>query len=299
MNTKIFVMAGLAVTFGAVSYFAGNSWLDTQAQARISKLESEQPAVKMETVVVTTAQVRFGQKLTPENLKEVAWPADAMPEGAFKTVAELTEKGERKAIKTIEPGEPVLAVKVTGENGRAGLAGIIAEGMRAVTIPVDLVNGVGGFVMPGDRVDIVLTKKDADDGEQAAKIIMENIKVLSIDQDADRADEGARVAKSVTLETDAPGAQKLALANSVGRLSLLLRSAGDEDKGGTTTLSENSFDETAAAPAKADAAGENFFGFLNEKKKRFATVSVVKREEVVQHSVPATDVEETTNNGGQ
>jgi pilus assembly protein CpaB len=153
--------------------------------------------------------------------------------------------------------------------------------------------------MPGDRVDIVLTKKDAEDGEQAAKIIMENIKVLSIDQDADRADEGARVAKSVTLETDAPGAQKLALANSVGRLSLLLRSAGDEDKAGTSTLSANSFDDSAAAPDRADAGGENFFGFLNEKKKRFATVSVVKREEVVQHSVPATDVEADSSNRGQ
>jgi pilus assembly protein CpaB len=300
MNSKIFVMAGLAVTFGAVSYFAGNSWLDSQAQARISKIESEQPAVKMETVVVTTAQVRFGQKLTPENLKEVPWPAEALPEGAFKTIAALTEKGERTAIKTIEPGEPVLAVKVTGENGRAGLAGIITEGMRAVTIPVDLVNGVGGFVMPGDRVDIVLTKKDADDGEQAAKIIMENIKVLSIDQDADRADEGARVAKSVTLETDAPGAQKLALANSVGRLSLLLRSAGDEDKSGTSTLSANSFDDASGTPAKADAASdENFFGFLNSNKKRFATVSVVKREEVVQHSVPATEAEGEANKSGQ
>lgn len=295
MNTKVLVMAGLAVTFGTVSYFAGNSWLESQANARVSDTRSEQPAVAMSTVVVTTEQVRFGQKLTPEKLKEVPWPVDALPEGAFKTIADLTAKGERKALKTIESGEPLLAIKVTGENGNAGLSGIIAEGMRAVTIPVDLVNGVGGFVMPGDRIDIVLTKKDNEDGDQAAKIIMENIKVLSIDQDSDRATEGARVAKSVTLETDAKGAQKLALANSVGRLSLLLRGSGDTDASGTSTLSSGDLDE----PNKASASGgdDSLFGFLNtNKKKRFATVTVVKREEVVQHSVPATESGENKNN---
>jgi pilus assembly protein CpaB len=282
-------MAGLAVSFGAVSYFAGNYWLESQAKARVDNERSAEPAVPLSTVVVTTEQIRFGQQISAEKLKEVAWPADAVPEGAFKTIAELTEKEGRRAIKTLEAGEPVLTVKVTGDNNRAGLAGIIAEGMRAVTIPVDLVNGVGGFVMPGDRVDIVLTKRDNDDGEQAAKIIMENVKVLSIDQEADRAEEGVRVAKSVTLETDAPGAQKLALANSIGRLSLLLRSAGDEDAAGTRTLSADDFDDAKRASAAGD---ESLFGFLNTNKKRLTTISVVKREEVVQHSVPVSGADE-------
>lgn len=288
MNSKILVMAGLAVAFGGVSYFSGNYWLESQAQARMSEIENGKPDVALSTVVVTTEQIRFGQKVVAEKLKEVSWPADAVPEGAFKTIPELVEKGERKAIKTMEAGEPVLAVKVTGENGKAGLSGIIADGMRAVTIPVDLVNGVGGFVMPGDRVDIVLTKKNEENGEQAAKIIMENVKVLSIDQDSDRANEGARVAKSVTLETDATGAQKLALANSVGRLSLLLRGSGDDAGGGTSTLSADDLDDTQ----KASAAGgdDGLFGFLgNNKKKRFATITVVKREEVIQHSVPVSE----------
>jgi pilus assembly protein CpaB len=299
LNTKVFIMAGLAVAFGAVSYLAGNSWLESQAQARLDAIKSEkQPAMEMATVVVASVQVRFGQRLTPENLKEVPWPADAVPQGAFRKVGEITDKGERKAIKTIEPNEPVLAVKITGENGRAGLAGIISEGMRAVTIPVDLVNGVGGFVMPGDRVDIVLTRRDEENGTQEAKIIMENVKVLSIDQDADRTDESARVAKSVTLETDAPGAQKLALANSVGRLSLLLRSAGDEDKAGTGTLSAQDFDDAQAAKPAAGKEDDGLFGFLNAKpKKQFTTISVVKREEVIQHTVPATGADNAATSG--
>ncbi|MCB1460105.1 MAG: Flp pilus assembly protein CpaB [Nitratireductor sp.] len=286
MNTKILIMAGLAVTFGATSYFAGNKWLDSQAQARLSEIESERnmQSVEMSTVVVASAQLRFGEKLTEEKLKEVPWPKEAVPEGGFHKIADVIKDGERKAIKTIEAGEPLLAVKLTGENGRAGLAGIIADGMRAVTIPVDMVNGVGGFVMPGDRVDIVLTKKDREDGEQVAKIIMENVKVLSIDQDADTRGDAPKVAKSVTLETDANGAQKLALANSVGRISLLLRGAGDEDKVAAGDMSSGDFDGNAA-PKTAGAKEDGFLSFLKTEKK-FATVTVIKRDEATPHSVP-------------
>jgi pilus assembly protein CpaB len=275
-------MAGLAVTFGAVSYFAGNRWLENQAQA-IESQRSDGPAIEMSTVVVAAEQLRFGQTISEDKLKEVPWPKEALPEGAFSNISELTgEKGERKAIKTIETGEPILAVKITGKNGHAGLAGVIADGMRAVTIPVDLATGVGGFVMPGDRVDIVLTKKDRENGEQVAKIIMENVKVLSIDQDADRASDGPKVAKSVTLETDAQGAQRLALANTIGRLSLLLRSAGDEIQVGAAALTGDDLD---GKPKKADTEG--FLSFLKgNEKKTVADIKVVRRDQVTSHLVP-------------
>lgn len=284
MSTKILVMAGLAVAFGATSYFAGNKWLDSQTQARLSELESRQPGqtVEMSTVVVAAASLRFGEKITADKLKEVAWPKDALPAGAFSKIVELTGSGDRKAIKSMEPGEPVLVVKLTGANGRAGLAGIIAEGMRAVTIPVDMVNGVGGFVMPGDRVDIVLTRRDREEGDQTAKILMENVKVLSIDQQADSRADQPIVAKSVTLEIDAEGAQKLALATSLGRLSLLLRGAGDEEAAGVGGLSGQDLDGKAKK-AGADDAG--IFSFLKQEKK-FATVKVIRGEEEKSHTVP-------------
>lgn len=284
-------MTGLAVAFGGISYFAGNHWLESQANARLPETAgAARPAVEMSTVVVASQQLRFGETLSEEKLKTVAWPKDALPEGSYETIEAVIANGGRKALKTIEPGEPMLEVKLTGEDGRAGLSGVIAEGMRAVTIPVDLVNGVGGFVMPGDRVDIVLTKKSQENGEQAAKIIMENVKVLSIDQDADRAGDVARVAKSVTLETDAEGAQKLALANSVGRLSLLLRSAGDEGDVNTTQLSAGDLD---GKPAEASAGSdEGLFSFLNSDKPRTATIRVVRRDEVVSHSVPVMEQRE-------
>lgn len=282
MNTKVIIMAGLAVAFGAVSYFAGNRWLENQAQA-LENRRPDAPAIEMSTVVVAAEQLRFGQRLTEEKLKEVPWPKEALPEGAFSKIGELiSEDASRKAIKTIEANEPVLAVKVTGKNGHAGLAGVIADGMRAVTIPVDLATGVGGFVMPGDRVDLVLTKRDRENGEQIARIIMENVKVLSIDQDADRGTDGPKVAKSVTLETDAEGAQRLALANSVGRLSLLLRSAGDENRVKSSALTGDDLEGTPKEEKK-----DGFLSFLGgSSRETVADVKVVRRDEVVRHSVP-------------
>jgi pilus assembly protein CpaB len=303
MNKKVIIMAGLAISFGGVSYFAGNQWLDDQAQARLSQIESQSRSsagVPSGAVVIAAEQLRFGQTISADKLKVISWPSDSVPQGAFASVEEMIGKVERKAIKTIEAGEPVLAMKITGENSHAGLAGVISDGMRAVTIPVDLVNGVGGFVLPGDRVDIVLTKKSRQNGEQSADIIMENVKVLSIDQDAERAVEGAKVAKSVTLETDTSGAQRLALANSVGRLSLLLRGAGDDDTVNARMVSDSELidQEQPAFPSEEAANSEAglFSMFKQEKKKTITNVSVVRLDTVVNHSVPVLD--EVNDTGG-
>jgi pilus assembly protein CpaB len=293
MNKKVIIMAGLAISFGAVSYIAGNQWLDNQAQARLNEIESRNEAnvgVASGTVVIATERLRFGQVISADKLKVIAWPSDSIPQGAFASVEEMIGNAERKAIKTIEAGEPVLATKITGENSHAGLAGVITDGMRAVTIPVDLVNGVAGFVLPGDRVDIVLTKKNRETGGQSADIIMENVKVLSIDQDAERAVEGAKVAKSVTLETDTAGAQRLALANSVGRLSLLLRGAGDVEKVKASMLSDSELidrNQSGSRTGEVANSGEGLFSTLNqEEKKTVTSVTVVRRDTVVKHSVP-------------
>ena len=217
-------------------------------------------------------------------LEVVDWPESAKPEGTFTTIKELISEPPRRAIKTMEPGEPILAVKLTGENGRAGLAGIIGEGMRAVTIPVDMVNGVGGFVQPGDRVDIILTKESKQgkgqdrEEETVAEIIMENVKVLSVDQEADTRSSTAKVAKSVTLESDARGAQKLALANNIGRLSLLLRSAGDEAAGNSSKLSSSNLDGTD------DNGG--LLSLFKAKEKTVTSVRVVAGEDVTSVTVP-------------
>lgn len=290
MSGKLAIMAGLAVVFGTTSYYAGNQYLENQTQARLSEIGSGQQAIKLASIVVATEPMRFGEKVTEENLKLVSWPADAMPEGAYTSIEEVIGNGERKAIKSIEANEPVLAVKLTGENGRAGLAGIIAEGMRAVTIPVDQVKGVGGFVMPGDRVDIVFTQRDRATGENTAKIIMEKVKVLSVDQQAESRADAPMVAKTVTLETDTDGAKRLALASEIGRLSLLLRSAGDEESvaGDVISLGGRAIDPGEEGGDDPQNQGGGFLSFLKggEANRANTTIRVVRGEEVREAVVP-------------
>jgi pilus assembly protein CpaB len=137
--------------------------------------------------------------------------------------------GRRVVLTAIDPNEPVLSSKITGPGQRATLSATLQDGMRAVTIRVNDVEGVAGFVLPGDRVDVALTRqKDANGKERSSTdIVLQNTRVLAIDQIADERNDKPAVVKAVTLEVDTAGAQKLSLAASVGTLSLMLRRAGE------------------------------------------------------------------------
>jgi len=139
-------------------------------------------------------------------------------------------------LSAIEVNEPVLALKITGPGQRATLSALVKPGMKAVTIRVNDVEGVGGFVLPGDHVDVVLTRQKAK-GSATTEVVLQNTKVLAVDQIADEHSTKAKVAKSVTLEVNTIDAQKLWLASSVGSLSLLLRQAGDTSEHKTRQIS--------------------------------------------------------------
>lgn len=292
MSGKLILMGGLALAFGATSYYAGNEYLDSRTNARLSEIESNrpnQPQVKLETIIVAKSRLEFGQRLEASMLKEIPWPSDHRPEGSFSSTEELTGDNIRRALSSIEPGEPILAAKLSGKDGRGGLAGIIAEGMRAVTIPVNMVNGVGGFIQPGDRVDIIFTRENRKTDIPSASIIMNNVKVLTVDQQANQRSETAQIAKSVTLETDINGAQRLALARTMGTLSLLLRSTGDgkssENKELTAADLNGKPQETSEKLEKPKTDDTGFLSFLqNDEQQKTKVVRVVNRtitEEVV------------------
>ncbi|MFK5978967.1 MAG: Flp pilus assembly protein CpaB [Rhizobiaceae bacterium] len=280
MSGKLILMGGLAVAFGATSYYAGNDYLDTQTQARLSAIESNRPSepkMEMKTIVVASKQLKFGEPLKASMLKEIPWPAEHRPAGSFSSTKELTGDKVRRILATIEPGEPVLASKLSGKGGRGGLAGLISEGMRAVTIPVNMVDGVGGFIQPGDRVDIIFTREDRKTDQPSASIIMANVKVLTVDQKANQRSELAQVAKSVTLETDTNGAQRLALARTLGSLSLLLRSTGDALSAKTSEITGTDLSGKPANKSEKPAA-TNFLSFLqDDEKKRTKTITVINK----------------------
>jgi pilus assembly protein CpaB len=219
-------MIAVAAVFGVLAVFFAQSWLNRQADLRMKNLEARAKPVATRTIVVARNALRFGNPLTANVLREVEWPSEAVPVNSFSTIAELTAGEKRVVLASIEPNEPVIATKITGPGQKATLSAVIEDGMKAVTIRVNDVEGVAGFVLPGDRVDVLMTRQGEAE-KSNTDVVLQNIKVLAIDQIADQRAEKPTVVKAVTLEVDMVSAQKLALASSAGQLSLVLRKAGD------------------------------------------------------------------------
>jgi len=272
VRSSTLIMIAVAAVFGLLAVFVAQSWLNSQAEARLKSLEANQPKVAAaQTLVVASKQLRFGNELTPSVLREVPWPADALPQGAFKTIQEALSGGKRVVLTGIEANEPVLETKITGHGQRATLSATISEGHKAVTIRVNDVDGVAGFVLPGDRVDVMLSRQ-LEKGTAINDVVLTNIKVLAVDQLADERSEKPSVAKAVTLEVEISDAQKLALAGQVGTLMLALRKAGDS---GATASRPITLADLIAS--KADA---------REGASKFTSVAVTRAMNRTIYSVP-------------
>jgi pilus assembly protein CpaB len=263
-------MIGFALVFGVLAVFIAQSWLNNQADMRAKSLEAnnKQPA-STQTIVVAKQPLRFGTELNASMLEEIPWPKAALPSGAFAKAADLLTGGRRVVLAAIEPNEPVLALKVTGPGQRATLSALVRPGMKAVTIRVNDVEGVGGFVLPGDRVDVVLTRQ-IDKGQASTEVVLQDARVLAVDQSADERAAKAAVAKSVTLEVGTVEAQKVWLASSVGSLSLLLRKAGETKQEKTRKITLK------------DLSGEIF----GSDKKSTTTITVTRPSSKQDYSVP-------------
>ncbi|RWO88222.1 Flp pilus assembly protein CpaB [Mesorhizobium sp.] len=250
MRANTLIMIVLAGVFGVLAVVLVNIWLAGQRSAM-----AQTGIVQGSTVVVAAMPLKFGDALSADKLREVAWPAGAVPAGAFKTSKDLLAgDGAKQALQAIGVNEPILATKITGPGQRATLSAVLGEGMKAVSIRVNDVLGVAGFVFPGDRVDVLLTRTvRGEDGQDRSfvDVLLQSMKVLAVDQVADESKDSPTVVKSVTLEASTRDAQKLTLAAGAGQLSLALRQAA-ASKGETTervTLS----DLTGETPADVAA----------------------------------------------
>jgi pilus assembly protein CpaB len=240
MRMRAFWMLGLALMLAGAAVFLAQNWLQSQ-KPQIVEVPAE-PQVQMATVVVAATPLYFGNTVRREHLREIEWPAGAVPPGSFSSVDELIgdEDKRRVALRAIEINEPLLKSKISGFGGRASLSTILAPEMRASTIRVNDINGVAGFVLPGDHVDIMLTRGAGGEGNLLTDILLQNVKVLAIDQDANEARAQPAVVKAVTLEVTPVQAQKLVLAQRLGQLSLALRNITNSvaEKPKTVTLSD-------------------------------------------------------------
>ncbi|HEY0223190.1 MAG TPA: Flp pilus assembly protein CpaB [Pseudolabrys sp.] len=270
MRASTIIMTAFAVVFGLLAVFIAQVWLNNQASMQAKNYEANKKPVATRTIVVAREPLRFGTELNASMLQEVPWPADSMPSGAFSTINDVVSGGSRVVLAALEANEPVLALKITGAGERATLSALVKPGMKAVTIRVNDVEGVGGFVLPGDHVDVVLTRQ-IDKGSATTEVVLQNTRVLAVDQSADERTFKASVAKSVTLEVDTVEAQKVWLASSVGSLSLLLRKAGETAQAKTRKITLN--DLGGIEPA-------------GQEKSDTATVSVTRASSKQDYTVP-------------
>jgi len=226
LRTSTLVMIGFAALFGLLAVFLAQTWLNNQEAARLRSLEANRKAPAPErTIVVAGRPLRYGDQLTASSLRELPWPQNALPAGAFGKIADLTAT-KRVVLMPIETNEAVLASKITGPGGRATLSAVLDPGMTAVTVRVNDVQGVAGFILPGDHVDLLLTRQ-GEKNTAVTDVVIEDVQVLAIDQVADEKADKPSVVKAVTLEVKVTDGEKVALASTVGTLSLLLRKAGD------------------------------------------------------------------------
>ncbi|MEI4507296.1 Flp pilus assembly protein CpaB [Sphingopyxis sp. CCNWLW253] len=233
------IVAGAAIILGLIVVFLANAYFS--GVEKKEKLRTEQ--AQLVQVLVASQPLDFGTELTVQNTKLVGWPAASLPEGAFKTSIGIINnpRGARVALRPIAVGEPILSSKITGIGGRAAVSALLPEGMRAVAVGVNAVTGVGGLLTPGDVVDVLVTREmggEADDKDQMTDIVLEKVRVIAIDQVSDEDKTDPKVAKTATLEVDAFGAQKLALAREIGTISLALRNVTSLEDGANLTVTQ-------------------------------------------------------------
>ena len=231
----------LAIGMGGVAVYLAQQWLAAHGA----------PPVQHGTVVVAAAPLGFGKALTSENVTEIPWASGKMPEGAFATRDELFKDGRRAALAPLQRNELILKSKVTGPGQRGSLSSLLDEGKRAVTVRVDDVRGVGGFVLPGDRVDVVLIRSvpGTSGTENVSDVVLQHVKVLAVDQHANERQGTPTVPKAVTLEVDTDQAQKILLATNVGKLSLILAGESSSKLAKRVTEHDLARIEPAAVPA--------------------------------------------------
>ena len=209
------IALGLAIFFGVVAVILANKWLTTRAAEETVVVKETVPLTR---IVVAAQDLEIGTPLTQENLTLAQWPKASIPkvEG-------------RVAVSKLVAGRPVLAAELAAPGSGVGLVALIPPGKRAMSIRVDEVIGVAGFILPNTYVDIIAVGAKAG-GANKAETILERVKVLAIAQETFTEEGKAKVVRTVTLELKPQDAEKLALQTHEGSIHLVLRNPLDEEE---------------------------------------------------------------------
>jgi pilus assembly protein CpaB len=250
MQNRLKIALVVAVFFGLVAAYGIYNFLSHQQK------ETDTLRAANQEIVVAAQDILPGTIFNEESLKKgltktTPWPKTSIPAGAFSTPQQIMGKVSRVKILA---NEPILESRLAGEG--AGLTVRLEAGKRAVALRVDEIVGVSGFIVPDDRVDVILTTTPLGAAQDAkiSKIVLQNKRVLSVAQSTEQKDGKPQLARSITLEVTPEEAEKLSLASQEGQIVLALRGLGDEKP--IVTIGSNKRDllSLAAAPQKTSGA---------------------------------------------
>ena len=216
---KVFIVFALAIGVGSVFAFATYNY--------VNRARGGGNGMAIKKVVVASANLDVGAELGQDDVHVVDWPADSAPAASFESLDEVIGRG---VIMPIIQNEPILPVKLASKEAGAGLPPVIPPGFRAVSVRVNEVIGVAGYVLPGTHVDVVATvSPTATQGDMTSKVILTNVLVLAAGTKIDReTDKDKPIPVSVvTLLVDPEQSERLTLAASEGKIQLALRNPLD------------------------------------------------------------------------
>mgnify|MGYP000035312998 CR=1 FL=1 len=223
MGIRSVFVALLGVAVAGGSAYGAREYLNNA-----SANAAADPNAGLVTVVVAGRDIPYGQPIQPQMLQIISWPVEAVPPGAIVDVDKLIAKpGQplRRAKRALSQGELILSSKVSEFGEKVTIVQSLGSNLRAMAIKVDAETAVGGFVTPGDSVDIVLTQGREETLRTVT--ILQNIRVVAVDQESDEQLDQPGVAATVTVEVTPEQGQKLALAQKAGTLNLSLRTLDD------------------------------------------------------------------------
>ncbi len=250
MRRSQVLAVGIAASAGLMAMSMAQQYLQTASKTKIVEVKTK---VETTPVVLAASTVVRGRVIRPDQLKIVQWPSEIVPDGAFQSISHVFAGNEKRvALSRFTPGEIITASRLSQRGQKPSLSLMLGPGMRAVTVQVDAVVGVGGFITPGDRVDLLFTKRTSEQPNvvlPGTSVLMRNVRVLGIDQETEGQEYQPRIARTVTVEVKLSDAQKIARASSLGRISLALRSFERPD----ADLDEKKKSKVDAEVARAEA----------------------------------------------
>lgn len=245
----------LGVVLSVLAAAASVWWLRNSGGPDMAEQKPE--PVKKLSIVVAAEPLRYAQRITDRQVKVIDWMGAVIPTDAFETVEaiNITEDGPY-ALAAIAEGVPILRSQLTAPGQKPSLSARLGANEVAVTIPVNTITGVAGFVLPEERVDVILNRRV--DNRHYADIILQNVRVIAVNSVPDAGGGEPVQAKSLTFATSREDAQRLEVASGLGEISLVLRSPMSADHQPVRTISDREItgeaDELPATPPAAEQA---------------------------------------------